>query len=488
MDSVLYIQIQLEKMTTDTLKEPELIKKINPWIILGLLLILYFFIIIKTPNVLTGDELFYYDQAQNIRGGTLSYFDNTQPFGFPLLIAGLGTDNIMLLRLFNAAIFIIGLYFLYKITAHLSNKSAGLLALLIAGLAKFSVQTSTLLLTEPLFVLTTFAATWYFIKTLDDNHTKNYLFLGFWLILAIQTKITNLVLPIAFALYILAYTPKKFTFKFITTLTISLASLIPYLILTQGKFLVEKIALENTEILPDPLFFIVSTIFYFTIPFIILILFTAFFYKLESKERILTTLALTYLVLLFVSKTILFPRHLFPFFLFVLPLISISIIKQKERLRIIGLIIVSLFLIINIVTLPQLPEFDDNNYFFNVPSNCIQLKNFEIQTGENITLPYFAQPTKTLYKYTTTFFSDIPLDVISLNYADDFVAQLTLDRTDYVQGLLSGTSYSSKNFYFNNKVSPGYHTLSISIINSINIGGLGQVLLCEDKTKSLDLN
>jgi len=47
MDSVLYIQIQLEKMTTDTLKEPELIKKINPWIILGLLLILYFFIIIK---------------------------------------------------------------------------------------------------------------------------------------------------------------------------------------------------------------------------------------------------------------------------------------------------------------------------------------------------------------------------------------------------------------------------------------------------------
>jgi len=93
-----------------------------------------------------------------------------------------------------------------------------------------------------------------------------------------------------------------------------------------------------------------------------------------------------------------------------------------------------------------------------------------------------------LYKYTTTFFSDIPLDVISLNYADDFVAQLTLDRTDYVQGLLSGTSYSSKNFYFNNKVSPGYHTLSISIINSINIGGLGQVLLCEDKTKSLDLN
>jgi len=476
-------------MTTEPLKEPEFIKKINPWIVLGLLFIMYVFIIIKTPYVLTGDELFYYDQAQNLKYGTLSYFDNTQPFAFPLLLAGMGTSNVIILRLINALIFVIGLYFIYKITKHFSNNSAGLLAILIAGLAKFSVQTSTLILTEPLFVLTAFAATWYFIKTLEQDTPRNYVLLGFWLILAVQTKITNLVLPIAFTLYILAYTPKKFTFKFLTTIIISLASLIPYLLLTKGKFLIEKVAIENTKILPDPVFFVISAIFYFTIPFVLLVLFTAFFYKIEEKEKILTTLALSYILLLFVSKTILFPRHLFPFFIFIMPLISISIIKQKERLKILGLIILSLFLIINIVTLPQLPEFEENNYFFNIPNNCIELKDFMIQTGENVAPPYFAQPTRTTYSYSTTFFTPVPVDVLSISYADDFIQKVTLDNKEYLPNIdFVGSNYAIRFLRFEEKLQPGYHKLNIVIENTQNIGGIGQVLLCEDKTKFLELN
>lgn len=466
-------------------KDPEFIKKISPWILLGVLFLIYTLIIIKTPQVLTGDELFYYNQAQNIKQGTLTYFDNTQPFGFPLLLAGFLTDNIMLLRILNALIFTIGLFFLFKITAHLSNKTTGFIAILIAGLAKFSIQTSTLILTEPLFVLTTFASIWYFLKTLESNETKNYLYLGFWMILAIQTKVTNLVIPVALTLYILAYNTRKFNYKLLITIGLSLLSFLPYLILTKGKFLAEKIIVDNLQIIPNPLLLIISTIFYFTIPFFIMILFTAVFHEFREEEKIFTILSLTYIILLLASRTMLFSRHFYPFFIFLIPLISISITKQKEIIRIIGFIILAMFIIINIVTIPQLPEFEGNNYFFNIPNNCIELKDFTTQTGNQVSLPYFEQKSMTVTTYKKTFFSDKPLNVLSINYVDDYVLNLNIDGYDYISKEPVSNPLQTSTFYLDT-IPPGYHSLEISVINMQNIGGMGQVIICEDKTRILE--
>lgn len=144
-----------------------------------------------------------------------------------------------------------------------------------------------------------------------------------------------------------------------------------------------------------------------------------------------------------------------------------------------------MFIIINIVTIPQLPEFEGNNYFFNIPNNCIELKDFTTQTGNQVSLPYFEQKSMTVTTYKKTFFSDKPLNLLSINYVDDYVLNLNIDGYDYISKEPVSNPLQTSTFYLDT-IPPGYHTLQISVINMQNIGGMGQVIICEDKTRILE--
>ncbi len=463
----------------------ELLKKISPALVLTTILIINILIVLKTPYILTGDELFYYDQAQKIKQGEFAYFDNTQPFAYPLLLASIPSDNVLFLRMLSPIIFVIGLYFLFKITEHMMNKTAGLLTITIAGLAKFSLQISTLMLTEALFVLTASASMWFFIKTISEDKNKNFIYLFFWLSLAIQTKITNLVIPFAFLFYLIAYEPQKFNVKITSTIILSILSLAPYLILTKGKFLLEKVMIENTRILPSGFLVVTTAVFYFTIPFVILLAYLLFFYKAKNQEKLFTTLAFLYIVFLIASKTILYPRHMYPFFFFLIPLIVIGVLNQKKIIKTIGFILIFIFIIINVATIQNLPEFEGNNYFFEVPENCVEIKELTTNQGNNITLPYFEQPSRSIVTYSTTFFTKVPLNTMSISYADEHTLYLTIDKTKYIDGIPYGDPEKTTNLDLD-YLNPGYHTLNITILNIQNIGGIGQIIFCEDKTKIIN--
>ncbi|MEM3122391.1 MAG: glycosyltransferase family 39 protein, partial [Candidatus Pacearchaeota archaeon] len=443
------------------------LESINPWIIIGIFFLIYIILILKSPNILSGDEIFYYDQAKHMKDFELVNFENTQPFAFPAFLALLWTENVYILRIANAFVFCIAFIFLFKITEKIASRKTALIAILILGFSKFTAQYITTLHTEGLFVLAMLASIWYFLKLFEDKSWKNYLLLALWLSITLETRITGLAFLIIFPAYLLFFHRKHLNFKFILAIFIAATMFVPYWIHTGGKFFFEKAFVTRGEY-EESIFALTELPSHVTIFFIGLLAFVMFSYHVKDKMQLFLFSSIIYGIFLLFPETILFTRHFFPVFVLLIPIVADAIVQQKNKILYgIGILLFIAFLISNIRIIPSLPKFYHQAYYIEVPETCKELNEFTVN-GIPRKLPYFSQPSGSWEKYTISFLIDKKYNYLVLEYMDDELIDAILDENSIKSNFYSA-QYSRQ--VANMVFLPGNHTLEITVRNSFNIGG-----------------
>ena len=117
--------------------------------------------------------------------------------------------------------------------------------------------------------------------------------------------------------------------------------------------------------------------------------------------------------------------------------------------------------------------------YITQPENCLLLTKGWTYTINNqtqsIDLPKFDQPSQTLAFYEKNITLNESFKKIELPYVDDEV-KIYFDG-NFVGSDQFGFGHSVV-FYQN--LSKGNHTIKMEIYNRLNVGGLGQVLLCKE--------
>ena len=128
--------------------------------------------------------------------------------------------------------------------------------------------------------------------------------------------------------------------------------------------------------------------------------------------------------------------------------------------------------------MPDLPRIYKQAYYLDMPEGCRGISLWE-QDGNDISLPFFTQPTATYWNYYANFYSNTQYNYVIFEYLDDDLTYFHLDGIDMYNKSLEWPGWYSRGV-FNVSISRGKHNISLWVRNGINIGGVGQVLLCKD--------
>ncbi|MFT4311209.1 MAG: glycosyltransferase family 39 protein [Candidatus Woesearchaeota archaeon] len=442
--------------------------------ILITLVIIYLALVMLTPNKLVGDEVFYYNQAQHIKQFELVDFDRTQPYGYSLFLALSIFENLYYLRFLTALLLILTLYFLYLLIKQKRDEKTAKITTIIVGTTFMFVNYSILLFTESIYLLSTLASIYYLEKSIKTKQNKHYLLLTLSLILVLQIKIAGLVNLFVLVTYLLVEKRKEINTKIISSFSLSIISLIPYIIQTNALFLQEKIFSHN--------FFLNILEYYYLIDQIglvafILIITSLLFYKPKENEKIFIYFAALYALILVLSQTYWIDRHILPTYFFVVIIASIGLC-QKPITKLKKIIII-LLILTNIFYMSYIPKTDGSSFYTEIPKGCI---NPQVYIGsEPINQPYFSQEARTFQNYKTNFYFNQTNMTIFISYVSDQVTSFVLNDKDLTQNI---SVLSFEDNIINVEVNQSYHNLSFLIMNPSNIGGFGQLLICEESVFS----
>ncbi|MEM3126698.1 MAG: glycosyltransferase family 39 protein, partial [Candidatus Woesearchaeota archaeon] len=344
--------------------------------------------------------------------------------------------------------------------------------------SKLSVRYSISLFTEPLFILAMFASLYYFVSLFEQKSNKNYVLFTIFAAIAMQTRITGIFLFFALFSYLLFFERKHLTKKFLISFVVSGLIFLPYLILTDAKFLFEKSAV-NYEFYHSFFLFLTNLAEDLSVSFVVLLCAALIFYHLDKRTRLIFYVAALYFIAL-MPTVLLNVRHVYPVFILLCTLIggSFATDKKKRQFLIMSLLIFA-FIAHNVYSYQQILGKVYQEYFVDVPEDCLELRNMKIN-GNPYNLPRFDQPAST-EEYSTDFYLQKPSHYLIFEYDDDLIANIRLDNETLLEkyensGLWSGFE---RGVVFMN-ISKGSHKLKFWIQNGKNVGGVAQVLVCKE--------
>ncbi|MEM1577989.1 MAG: hypothetical protein QXM27_03205 [Candidatus Pacearchaeota archaeon] len=448
--------------------------------VLAVIFLINLIITLKIPKqILFGDEAFYFDQAAKIREGKFVNFQNTQPLLYPSFLSiFVGSNSTFLFRLVNLFLFIIALilFFIYS-KNFFDNYLFSYIAMIIFAFNGLIMSLAVSIYTEILFFVFMLACFIIFDKIENKNNIFPWIIFGLVLGLTLEARITGFFVAAFFLIYILI----KNDFKFHHFISFFLAFLIlmPWLLLGGFKFLFEKQIGSYFRII-TPFNFILKYWLPF-LPFLLFGIYIAFKEKIKLMKKIILFCLVCFIILISFGGFMMFERHwaiIFPF----LSIISIKgfekiIIHSKNfrlNLRIFFiLLIISLFVFyfyINITNFKLPSSIYSQKLYLQIPENCIEIKEWKVN-NKTISLPIFDQEDRIVYSNITML--EEKYNKIVLFYADDY-------GSIKINNNLIGEMHDPLNphiFYFN--FTNGSWKIDIEIINIINVGGIGQVLICK---------
>jgi len=479
-----------------------MIKKVNIYVVLGFLFIFYLAVIGTLPSDLLDDEVFYYTQAQNMRDGELLYFENTQPLLYPAILAVTFSDNIFILRILNAIIMMGALFLLYKVAKQYFSESVSLLTICLVGVNIFTVTLATRLFTEGLFLIFMFLAFLSFDRLQSKPTLKEFILFGVWMGLAIESRTVGVLLPFIF--FLLLFTknipklfPKRIDYRYIYALGVSLLLLVPYLLAGGKKFIIEKLSADSISYFAFWKYNHEIVVSLFVILPIVLLIFLVpvFINGKYSKYHKFLWLAVFYAIPVYILVFPLFRRHFFPSLVLLLMLVAygveILLVKLKKS-RVISYLLYAIIIgiLIYSIIIPFTKPFNFYRlqYINPVPDYCIDIGNgwnySDNFTKEVIDFPKFDQlGTGNLYAfkfahYNKTITIDEEYKYLIIGYVsywgeifanDKKIGEIIIDDVNIIDFNETGTI-----------------DLYMHIKNNINIGGVGQVLLCKKVPPLID--
>ncbi len=473
-------------------------------IIFLIFLFFYSWIILNVfdKNVLYGDEVFYWEQAKKIREEfKFINFQNTQPLLYPIVLS-LSFPSVVASRLISVFLFLIAnLLFFYLNKKYIFIKTTNpklyeFFSILLFFIFPLTVFFATSMHTESLFFVFLFLTLIVFFKILSFQDLKQtkvkniiyYLLFGFFLGLTMQARIVGVPLSLFLILYLLFL--KKINKFFVFSFILSYSIFIPYLLLGGFEFLSAKsspvLILENTIL---QLLHHLFNIFYFWWPFIILI-FIGIIEALKKRDILLRFWVWFFLFFLFFS--VLTELFFLRYGMLSVPSIIVCLFIGYDKLRqkinkkllfLIFLILISL----QITTIFKFKNFAlakfyySNWYFIKPPEDCLEIKDLLVsdRTSDKfdiaqIKLPYFEQPPYKVYEYFFIFSPDKEYNYLILNYIDDIYA-LAING----EKIIKEKSEPFKAQIIRHNFLPGEeYGVNILVGNQINIGGIGQILIC----------
>ncbi|MEM2768672.1 MAG: hypothetical protein QXR88_01005 [Candidatus Pacearchaeota archaeon] len=463
-----------------------MLKKLNKqYLFLILILVIVFLInlitILKIPKqILFGDEAFYFDQAAKIREGKFINFQNTQPLLYPSFLSiFVGFNSTFLFRLVNLFLFIIALILFFIYSKKLfDNYLFSYIAMIIFAFNGMIMLLAVSIYTEILFFVFMLLCFMIFDKIEDENKIFPWLVFGLVLGLTLETRITGLFVAAFFLIYILI--KNDFKFHHFISFFLAFLILIPWLLLGGFKFLFEKQVGSYFRIIGP-----FSFIFKYWLPFLPFLLFgiyVAFKEKIELMKKILLFCLVCFIILISFGGFMMFERHwaiIFPF----LSIISVKgfekIIKCLKNLRLnlfrifFILLVISFFVFyfyINITNFKLPSSIYSQKLYLQIPENCIEIKEWKVN-NKTVSLPVFDQKDRAVYSNITTL--EEKYNKIILFYTDDY-GSIKINNT------LIGEMHDPLNphiFYFN--FTNESWKIDVEIINTMNVGGIGQVLICK---------
>jgi hypothetical protein len=471
-------------------------------IFLVLILAVYFFIIWQSPVFLTGDEVFYYQQALHIQNGEWRFFENTQPLLLPLILAITLTKNIFIMRAIMALIMCAAINFLYDFAKERYNERTAFFTVLFISTNLFTLSLATSIYTEALSMLFCILSLISYFKIKEHGKMTEFIRLGLWLGLGIQSRVTGLVMMGSLTLMpiverAIIYFKEDLGWlinrKFLLSMAISLAIFIPYLFLGGSKFLLEKTGwglnhhFDQYFERPIHFFQIINPAFF--IFFII-----GLFSFSKSKNAWLVALILLFLIPTLGLNHLIFKRHFYPIIFFSSMIAGqgvdwfVSLFKKKIFITLFCSLLLAASAI-SVFNFAKKPFYFYRQIFFTeAPEGCLLLdKNWIFianKKRKTVNLPVFDQPgSQKINEFKKgTYLNERFIDK---SYRWLFVSYLSSYGHLYIDDKLAFKDFSiseaNLRSYF---LAPGFHKFVFDVWAETNVGGLGQVLFCEDDVLS----
>lgn len=456
-----------------------------------------------SSNRLYGDEVFYWFQSRAIRENfQFVNFQNTQPLLFPLILSFFNSLN--LARIFNSFLIILSsIIFIFYLLENLEIQKEKVLfyisvILLLFFVSPFTIFFALSLHTEALFTLFFILALLLFPKVIRVLEIKFLIIFGLILGLAMQTRITGLFLFFYFLFYLLI--TRQFKLNHLISFIIAILIFLPYLSIGGLSFVEAKAS--PTLALEDFTLTIINRLYqglYFWWPFLILIFLgiLEIFKTNNDFGKFHFWFALSFFIFsIFIP--IFFPRYWF----ILLPSFIIFIYFGFQKLNqlfgervyiliplFLGLLLLQGYTDLNnkALILPNL--YYKNQYFLRLPSDCFEIKeliavprneNENLRQFAKISLPYFEQPVNLPLEYFFYFNSKKTYNFLVLNYVDDqYSLAINGEKiVDLKDGLWEPQLFEYRFL----KDQP--NTVNILVINHSNIGGIGQILICQENPYS----
>ncbi len=468
-------------------------------IILIFVFVFYFYLIFTwlSDDRLYGDEVFYWFQSRAIsEQGKFVNFQNTQPLLFPLVLSLF--DSVNFGRVFNSLLIVLSsiifvFYLLKNLEINKENKLLfGVMSLFLFFISPFTTFFAISLHTEAIFTLFFILSLLFFSYCRKNQSFKNLILFGIFLGLAMQARITGIVLFIFFLLYLIL--SKKFKPRHLTSFIIALIIFFPYFILGGLQFLGTKGPLTNLA-LEDFTLMIVNRSYqalYFWWPFLILI-FLGIFYILKTNNKF-GKFHFWFIALLLIFNILTpysFPRY---WFILVPSLVIIicfgfkkliQVLKGKVYLVLIlflGLFLLQGYTVLKAKALALPNLYYSNQYFLKSPPDCFEIKESlvvlrseDASTFTKVSFPYFEQPPDMIFEYILSFIPEKNYNLLVINYVDDEYA-LAINEKKIINwgGNVWGAQLIEHEFSQDEQA-----FINILVINHLNIGGIGQILICQ---------
>ncbi len=435
----------------------------------------------KTPhNALVGDEVFYFFQATKIKSLEFVWFNYTQPPLYTVILA-LFPANIILLRTVNTVITTLSLVLMYLITRG-SGRYIRLLSVFITLITPIYISTTIHLYTESLFLLLLMLLIFFYSAYYKNPQNNNLLVSCGLLCLALivtrsVTPIFLLVLALAVCInVVINKKPRRLLILALVALAIGISPL-----LFSGGFTINKLTTPPPARLHD----CIKVYAILGIPLLTLYLASLGHFVIKKKKYTEHEQGLLLLVhIMILGYTLSFPffKDYFPRYLMVLiPLMYLTItfflFKTNRYFALIAGIVLVLVAITNFSSYLTTPNAEyDNRYYLTTPKTCVEITNWQYSCGNQqqaIRLPFFAVPEYSWCNFSAKYTANDANNTLVINYMSDF-AYVNIDTTQVGK---ADSIFHTNLIPFMQSISS--HTVTLIVRNEDNIGGIGQVMLCD---------
>lgn len=427
-----------------------------------------FLLLRQSPAVLVEDEIFYYFQGEKITGGEFVWFENTQPYFYPLFLSAfhfMGLD-VTAMR-FSSAVFMalsaVLLYFFVR--KHFSRRTA----LLSFFLFTFSIETmkyASLLYTESLFVFLALASFLFYSKFIGQGKRLDFAVFIALVSLAFATKTAGFYLLLVYG----ADLYRKGLKKEILWLAVPVLAFAPFIFMGGLKFIIEKTVAVGVFSYFDLYYGVFAYGAFFSVLSVL-----GFFAK-GKKSLELKLLVLGYFLLAVLSIKIIFYRYLFLALPLICALIAVKFVEVKNILPKAAMVVLIMlnFAFALLAASTYSPLGDGNRYFF-AKDGCFEVKSFlDSCSGRTVETPHFSQPSHSECTYSASFFAGESLSRVYVSYvSDEIIVEANGQSVETPRAGVSTPASGTAVFPV------GKNSLELWIRNNENIGGFGQVLVCK---------